>query len=109
MTLSRGAAQYGAAGDSLHLGRLGGGLGGLGRNLLGGNAQILELALESRNLRLQEFGLMLQDLCQVLRLDQLQAQLRQRLERAEAIIDLQKKVAHLLGTALDPSDSAGRS
>ena len=37
------------------------------------------------------------------------AQLRQRLERAEAIIDLQKKVAHLLGTALDPSDSAGRS
>ena len=37
------------------------------------------------------------------------AQLRQRLERAEAIIDVQKKVAHLLGTALDPSDSAGRS
>ena len=37
------------------------------------------------------------------------AQLRQRLERAEAIIDLQKKVAHLLETALDPSDSAGRS
>ena len=37
------------------------------------------------------------------------ARLRQRLERAEAIIDLQKKVAHLLGTALDPSDSAGRS
>src|SRR5829696_7515949 len=27
------------------------------------------------------------------------ARLRQRLERAEAIIDLQKKVAHLLGTA----------
>lgn len=37
------------------------------------------------------------------------ARLRLRLERAEAIIDLQKKVAHLLGTALDPSDSAGRS
>src|SRR3954467_10193752 len=37
------------------------------------------------------------------------ARLRQRLERAEAIIDLQKKVAHLLETALDPSDSAGRS
>ena len=37
------------------------------------------------------------------------ARLRQRLERAEAIIDLQKKVAYLLGTALDPSDSAGRS
>ena len=37
------------------------------------------------------------------------ARLQQRLERAEAIIDLQKKVAHLLGTALDPSDSAGRS
>ena len=37
------------------------------------------------------------------------ARLRQRLERAEAIIDVQKKVAHLLGTALDPSDSAGRS
>jgi transposase len=37
------------------------------------------------------------------------ARLRQRLERAEAIIDLQKKVAHLLEAALDPSDSAGRS
>src|SRR3954469_24996617 len=37
------------------------------------------------------------------------ARLRQRLERAEAIIDVQKKVAHLLETALDPSDSAGRS
>src|SRR5918994_6844551 len=37
------------------------------------------------------------------------ARLQQRLERAEAILDLQKKVAHLLGTALDPSDSAGRS
>ena len=37
------------------------------------------------------------------------ARLRQRLERAETIIDLQKKVAHLLGTAPDPSDSAGGS
>src|SRR3954463_15585305 len=37
------------------------------------------------------------------------ARLRQRLERAEAIIDLQKKVAHLLENALDPSDGAGRS
>ena len=37
------------------------------------------------------------------------ARLRQRLERAEAIIDLQKKVADLLETAPDPSDSAGRS
>src|SRR3954454_21323981 len=31
----------------------------------------------------------------------------QRLELAEAIIDLEKNVAHLLGTALHPSHSAG--
>jgi len=37
------------------------------------------------------------------------ARLKQRLDRAEAIIDLQKKVSELLGIPLDPIDSDGRT
>ncbi|CAK0746274.1 hypothetical protein WCLP8_160001 [uncultured Gammaproteobacteria bacterium] len=36
------------------------------------------------------------------------SRLKQRLERAEAIIDLQKKVAELLGTPLAAIDSDGK-